>query len=343
MKFLISRTDNIGDVVLTLPLCGFLKEKFGSEIHIVFLGKSYTKPVVLHSPHVDEFLNWDDFSHKSAEEISRDIAAHKFTHVVHVFPNRKIAQACRMANISTRIGTRRRWFHLFTCNKLPSVSRKNSELHESQLNTELVCKVFQWSVPSLNSLREYAVLKSVPQKEMLTKLSSFPQLKEEIVKTAKLSKLILLHPKSFGSAREWGIENFKNLATALAQQGFYVGITGSEKERDYILTQWNFQEENVFLLAGLFSLSEFISLIQNVRGLVAASTGPLHIAAACGVHALGLYPPMRPIHPARWMPLGKKAHVLVENKECSKCKISEDCDCLRSITVNKVVQEVEKW
>ena len=41
---LVSRIDRIGDVVLTLPLCGLLKERLGARV--VFLARRYTRDVV---------------------------------------------------------------------------------------------------------------------------------------------------------------------------------------------------------------------------------------------------------------------------------------------------------
>lgn len=42
--------------------------------------------------------------------------------------------------------------------------------------------------------------------------------------------------------------------------------------------------------------------------MVASGTGPLHLAAALGINAIGLFPTIRPIHPGRWQPIGMKAH-----------------------------------
>jgi ADP-heptose:LPS heptosyltransferase len=52
--------------------------------------------------------------------------------------------------------------------------------------------------------------------------------------------------------------------------------------------------------------------------LVAASTGPLHIASAVGIHAIGLYPSKRPMHPGRWMPLGGNASYLEDGNSGQK-------------------------
>lgn len=56
---IISRTDSIGDVVLTFPLLGLIKQKY-PDIKITFLGQNYTRPVIMACKHVDFFLDWNE-------------------------------------------------------------------------------------------------------------------------------------------------------------------------------------------------------------------------------------------------------------------------------------------
>lgn len=56
---LISRVDAIGDVVLTLPMCGYLKSIYPA-VTISFLGKTYTGPVINTCGAVDHFINYDE-------------------------------------------------------------------------------------------------------------------------------------------------------------------------------------------------------------------------------------------------------------------------------------------
>ncbi len=58
-KIILSRTDSIGDVILTLPMAGILKEML-TDCYIIFLGRDYTRDVVSLSIHIDEFISWDD-------------------------------------------------------------------------------------------------------------------------------------------------------------------------------------------------------------------------------------------------------------------------------------------
>ena len=70
--------------------------------------------------------------------------------------------------------------------------------------------------------------------------------------------------------------------------------------------------------------------------LYAASTGPLHIAAALGKLTIGLYPPIKPMHPGRWAPLGNLSTFIVKPKKCNKCRKRKVCECLESITPEEV-------
>ena len=44
--------------LLTLPMAGLIK-RFDSNAKILFLGKSYTKPIIENANFIDEFLNYD--------------------------------------------------------------------------------------------------------------------------------------------------------------------------------------------------------------------------------------------------------------------------------------------
>ncbi|MGI8635906.1 MAG: hypothetical protein ACR2KZ_10935, partial [Segetibacter sp.] len=59
---------------------------------------------------------------------------------------------------------------------------------------------------------------------------------------------------------------------------------------------------------------------------------PIHLAAALGKDAFGIYPPIKPIHPARWAPLGPKAQAFVVNKECNDCRGNKIiCHCMKQV------------
>ncbi|RZL07023.1 MAG: lipopolysaccharide heptosyltransferase family protein, partial [Hymenobacter sp.] len=135
--FLVSRTDAIGDVVLTLPVAGQLKQLFPG-CRVVLIGRSYTAAVAAACPWVDEFVASDELLQLPAAAQVAQVRSYAAAAIIHVFPNRTLARLGRQAGIPVRIGTRNRIFHWLTCNRLVALSRRHSPLHEAQLNLTLL-------------------------------------------------------------------------------------------------------------------------------------------------------------------------------------------------------------
>ena len=326
---IISRTDSIGDVVLTLPLAGIIKQ-FLPQSNIIFLGRNYTKDVIALSEHVDEFVSYDDILKLNPNEQIDAFKKLNATHIIHVFPVKEIARLAKQAGIKNRIGTTNRLWHWFTCNIKISLSRKNSDLHEAQLNTKLLAP--------LGITKEFS-LEELTSNYGFTKIPVLEKIHADLIDKTKIA--ILIHPKSKGSAREWGLDNFSNLITQLDKTKYQIFISGTAQEgellRDLIL-----KHPEVTNLTSKLSLQQFIAFINECGVLIAASTGPLHIAAAIGKKAIGLFAPMKPIHPGRWKPIGKQANYLVLNKDCYDCRKTMDCHCIREIKIMEVINLIEK-
>jgi ADP-heptose:LPS heptosyltransferase len=322
---IISRTDNIGDVVLTLPVCGILKEKYPHS-KIIFIGRRYTQPVVECCVHVDEFMDWDEMQRMSTTEQASIIRKQNADAIVHVFPNHKIAVAACKAGVPLRIGTSHRLFHWLTCNKLLNVNRKNSNLHEAQLNMKLLLPLGITRIPTLDEIQRYFGF---------YRIKPLPADFASLIDPNKFN--LILHPKSRGSAREWGVSKFLELIKILPADKFKIFITGTQEE-GVMLEDLFMTYPYVTNLCGKLSLENLISFISHCDGLVAASTGPLHIASVMGKKTIGIFSPLRPIHPGRWAPLGKNAKYLVKDISCNSCRKNNDCQCIREITPEQVMK-----
>ena len=318
---LISRTDGIGDVVLTLPLVGALRVNFPNA-KLVFIGLNYTEAVVALSKHVDQFVNWDNV--ETSEKRTHLLESLRADAIFHVFPEKTVVQAAYDAKIPARIGTGRRWHTWSRCNKRLWYGRKGSNLHESQLNLKMLSAI---GIKGFWPLAEEIHLYGIKAPFMSTKV-------HDLLSSGKAH--IILHPKSHGSALEWGMDHFGKLASRLDADRFTIFITGTEKERqamDQEGGQFPWEQKNVVDLSGKLTLPELVELIAASDVLVAASTGPLHIAAALGIGAVGLYSPKRPIHPVRWAPLGTRARTLSSEEHPQ--------DGVLDISVDSVLAEIE--
>lgn len=325
---LISRTDSIGDVVLTLPLCVWLKKQFPT-CKLLFLGNAYTEPVISCFSEVDKILKWKEIELLSDKDQIAFFQNEKIDVVVHVFPKKEIAKLMKKVGVPLRIGTSHRLFHLLTCNLRLNFTRKNSDFHESQLNFELVKPFGLKALPHLEEINSW--MNESFQKPEVDLPINFSELKNSVI----------LHPKSQGSALEWPIEKYIELANQLLTKGEKVVFSGTEKEGD-LFRHLIPSHENCFDATGKMTLTEFIAIISQSKSLVACSTGPLHIAGISGIQAIGLFSSRRPIHAGRWRALGNKVQILEKDANCSACKKGEKCPCLENISVESILQVIQK-
>jgi len=324
----ISRTDGIGDVILTLLVAGVLKRHF-PLCKVSFLGSDYTQAIIAHCKHVDTCLSWDDISVLSPKDQIRAFEKLEADVFIHVFPVKEIARLVKKAKIPIRIGTSHRVYHLNTCNKLINLGRKNSDLHEAQLNVKLLAPL---------GIKDEMSKDDIPG---LYGFHSEGTLTPDGISALDDSRFnLIIHPRSKGSAREWGVENYVQLLKLLPQDTFNVILTGTKEDGAAI--RGNLFSDNPQLtdLSGKLDMDELINFIGHADGLLATSTGPLHIASALGKHAIGIYAPMRPIHPIRWAPLGTLAKYFVLEKKCSDCKTDKKCACIAAIPPEEVMSHL---
>lgn len=321
----ISRTDSIGDVILTLPTCAWIKQK-NPTAKVLFFGKSYTYEILKCYPFIDEVVNIDEWKDKSDAEKIEKIKALNIDVFVHVFPNKELAKLVKKAKVPARIGTSHRLFHWTTCNIRPNFTRKNSVLHEGQLNFELLRPVGVKELPSVSEL-----------KSLLANFSPQAPLNNFLKRVLDNDrKKVVLHTKSQGSAVEWPIEKYVELSNQLVADKYCVYFSGTEKEG---LLFRKFLPENEFIIdvSGKSNLGELVTFISKCDVLVACSTGPLHIAAALGRKAIGLYTDLCPMHPGRWAPLGENSLALTINNE--KNPKLED---INQIEIKDVIKAIKK-
>ncbi len=324
---IISRTDAIGDVILTLPLCGIIK-KFYPEARLLFMGRGYTEPVINCCEYIDGFINADELLAKDKKEALIQLASYGADAIVHVFPNRQITLLAKQVGIKYRIGTTNRLFHWGTVNKLIRLSRKNSALHEVQLNFKLLEPLGIFDVPELNEFSAFMGFGKIPL---------FPEQATKLIASDRIN--VILHPKSNAHAREWSLDNYQKLIGLLPPEKYRILISGTEQE-GRLLSDWmKTLPVSVTDVTGKFSLSEFIAFIAKSDFLVAPSTGPLHIAAVLGTGAIGLFPNIRPMHPGRWQPIGNRAFAISTNIKCSDCRNNPLlCHCINEITPHQVAE-----
>lgn len=335
---LICRTDNLGDVVLTLPLAGYLRQLFPG-LKIGFLCRRYASAIVEQCSAIDYVVERETLDGSLAD------AAHWMREagidtIIFAKPDRRLGAAAKKAGIPQRVGTSHRLFHWMYCNRLAHFSRVKSALHEAQLNFALLRPLGIDTIPPISGIAPLYGMRPAAAAN------------GDSVATVAAAQFdpacfnLILHPKSNGNGREWPSDHYLALAKLLAAEpAIVLWVTGCESEGSWLAEHAPslLQQPNVRNLCGRLSLAQLAGVIRAADGLIASGTGPVHISAAVGQRTLGLYPPLKPIHPGRWAPIGLRARTLSRREPCSGCRDPADCACMRSITPQEVAQVIFAW
>lgn len=297
-NILITRTDNLGDMILTLPLISEIRRLFPCA-GIFFMVKKYTSDLIKNYPGIDELVISDELKGISGKV--KFFKKKKFDLAINVKPEFNLALAFVLSGIKYRIGTAYRWYS-FLYNLKVHEHRKYSVKHESEYN--------------LNLLKTYF------DEANIVKNFHFSYLEEERNNLNRkifgiLDKnFIIFHPGSKSSARDLPLNLMADFMERILKEfpDYEIVLTGTteDKQSAELLCgklQGNFRNR-LKDLSGCLDLRELMILIDNSKLFVSNSTGPIHIAGALDKNIIGFYPNSKEMGEVRWKPLSSNAVVL---------------------------------
>lgn len=324
-NLLVVRTDRIGDVVLSLPLAGIIKNHF-PDCKITYLVRDYTKGLLKGHQYIDDVITLEESKGKPILFSNiKKISKYNFDYSIISYPNFLIALIIFFSGIAERIGTGFRWYS-FLFNKKVFVHRKYASKHEAEFNVDLLkeLNIFEEISPSHVSF-------DLPITD-IDKIEAKQFLYRKGIKKNK--PIIIIHPGSGNSSVDLPKEKFKELIILInSNLEAQVIITGSEVEKD--LCNELIISDKIKSFAGEFSLRQLTAIINESDIFISNSTGPLHIAAALDKHVIGFYPKILSCSAKRWGPYSDKSLVFVPEINCDLCTI-EKCNkinCMSSINI----------
>lgn len=336
MRILVVRTDRIGDVLLSTPVLSVLREQ-AADCHIAVLVSPYAAGAIEGHPALDEMVV-DESSgrHGGPRGFVRligDLRARRFDAALVLHPTARLALACRLAGIPVRVGTGYRAYG-FLFNRRVYEHRRDARKHEVECNLSLARALFDQAGEAAPEIH----VPEAARRAVKRRLGKWRVLPDD--------PLVLLHPGSGGSARNWPADCFAELAERLSRSGVRVVVTGSADEGALVGRVAGSLPGPVIPVAGELDIKELAALLRTSSLCVTNSTGPLHVAAAVGTPTVALFCPLKPCSPARWGPYGGDHDVLMP--EVPECPGSPRCieaacpyfDCMERISVDDVFEAV---
>lgn len=297
---LISRTDRLGDVILTLPLVSFADLIF-RDAQISFLVNESVVDLIQDYNGIDEIIpeeNVQGFFDKL-----KFFRSKKPDVVINVKPRFDLALIFFLLRVKYRVGTAYRWYS-FLYNEKVYEHRKFADKHESEYNLNLLRTFFKNEAAKIGFHLNYT-------QDEFDKLN----LKLQHTGFDIQSNYIIIHPGSRGSARDISMDRLSEFSELfLGQYDFKLVFTGLKEEKKLIEPALKSLDEKfpnrVFDLSGLLNLRELMIVIDKSELFISNSTGPVHIAGALNKKVIGFYPTEKPMNKERWRPLTKYSVIL---------------------------------
>lgn len=134
----------------------------------------------------------------------------------------------------------------------------------------------------------------------------------------------------------WPSHRFGELAAMLPVKTLVIGSRSDQHLAEKTVSA---SKGKAISLAGKTSLKELIEIIRNARFVVSNDTGPMHIAAACGVHVFAVF---GSTNPARTGPYGSNSTIIRKPVPCSPCyrKTCKTTECLTMIGTGDVLDYI---
>jgi len=306
--------------------------KYVSRAHITMLIRQYTAELVESNHNVNEIIAYDnDGIVTPFFELIENIRRGRYDVVFHTHPRFRLALITWLAGIPIRVGTGYRWYSFLFTRKVYE-HRKYARFHELEYNIHFI-RSLGYSVEGLDISPTLEV--TLDTEKRITKYM-------EDLGLLRDKKIVILHPGSGSSARDWSPKNFGFLGRKLQEMDdVQVVVTGGKNEQRLIELVRSISGNRAIALPDQLSICEFAAFIKKAALFVANSTGPIHIAAAVGTPLIGFYPHITALSARRWGPwTDKKIIFSPQDKplDCTKCirEKSSVCECMDTISVDQV-------
>ena len=317
---LIVGPGGLGDTIVALPVLRRVRHA-APQTKVSWIAPSAFRPL-LEMAGIDGFIASDqlppvpqDFADVGAMLTFQDAGPSAYS------------QLGTLASIPLRISSAHGLRQQSWCNHLVHMKRLGWPRHEAERNFRLLIPFGIDPDPPLHEL---------------TRLAAITPHGRATPADLPTTGYVVLHAFSAGHAREWPIAHWIALTGLLTARGWSVVLTGSASEAQRLAAVWprEARSASVHDAFGRLDLGQLSGLLSRAAAVVAASTGPLHLAAALGVPSLGLFVPRKGLDLSRWAPLGARAQGVQARTRCARRCDAQSCSCIGELTPLAVADAV---
>jgi len=302
-RILVTRTDRIGDLVLSTPVFSALRRKF-PDAWIAVLTFAENREIVGKNPDLDEVILYDkkgDQKNWPGQVLfALRLKRKKFDLVIHLHATNRMHFVSWMAGIPVRIGWNRRMPWALT-HVLPYV-KKEGKKHEAEYNFDLLAPL------DIAYSSEFKMFFPVTQRNQISV--------EELLKQRDIKKshpLVVLSPGASDPSKVWCARGFAEVAEKIAAKyDVALLMIGTRQDRPYLDAVKKYCSVEIHDLSAQLSIGMLGALLGEAALLICNDSGPVHIAQALGRPVVSVFVRQQAgINPDRWRPLCKNSQIVL--------------------------------
>lgn len=333
-KFLIVRTDRVGDVVMTTAIPREIRKVF-PDAFIATLTQPNTSKIFENNPNVNLRIT-DDLKKDTFWDVVKQIRKHKFDYGLLTYPTERAAYQMFWGGVKKRIGVGRILYEVITLMK--SVSRHNyiPLRHEADYCMDLARKI---GIRTDNYQPEIHI-------SDFEKIETDKFLKDKGI-TENTFKIIL-HTGSKNSAPNWSEEKYFELVKKIIEKypetNFALLLTAFEMTSQFKSKVKSLNDNRIIDVSDdINDLRKLIKIISAADLMICSSTGPLHLADALDVKCIG-FNCCQPMSSVKlWGVVNKKSVNLQVsedfcNANCDKTK--KQCGIENGISTDDILKHI---
>jgi len=317
MNILIIRLSSLGDIVLTQPVVLVLREHYpDAKIH--FITKKVFVPLVDTLGCIDTIHIWEEY--KSLSKLIK-LGKNHFELVIDLHNK----------------------FNTFLIKTLVNGKRTITYNKKHNLRKKIVNHVTNESIKSTVDLY-FSVLRKLEIQTELTAPRLHPNSKV-VIKKEFGKHLIGIFPGALHKTKQYPIEQMAEVIKGL-DENYQIVLLGSLSENGLVEKLIKLSKPDLKNLCGKLSISELISLIDQLDLVISNDSGPMHIAAALHKPQIAIFGATHPN--LGFAPLNDKAITLSANLVCQPCSLhgSKKCplehfNCMRFISADQILNSLK--
>lgn len=335
-RIIISRTDKIGDLVLSIPSF-FMVKKMYPDAEIIVLVRKYNYEIVKNLPYIDRVIKIDDYR---KVELIEKIKYFKADVFIALYNDEFVMQLAKASGAKVKIGPLSKIKSFFIYNKGVLQKRSKSIKNEAEYNLDLVKKLDCKKYDDLFELNT-----EIYYEEKHRKAVEVFILEKEIK-----SPILVINPFMGGSAKnitdEEYIELINDVLDKIITMDIVLTCHISEEDRGQKILN-AIGSERVHLFANGGDLLNLAAIIDKADLYFGGSTGPTHIAGSLKKSIIAIYPNKKTQSPIRWGVFGNEDITYIvpdrDKKENYKHKFFDSyTDETREEIVESIVSKVKR-